>query len=287
MSSLAYPELSQHEFGKKLRNWVYTTCAAAAKVLTNDGKDATCAANSPIFSSLLLLTVQRIVNAADHLAGIHIGCKKLFKDGAVCKYAHASSTEGMNNSGANNSAYYRAQGVTHRALKEWLRKTFTPKYVEFLMLARMNYSVETFNSLINKYAPKRIHYHATHRGRLACAELDWNENISRQPLKIVTRKTSVSNNVRIRPLKVRKLPRKTHTWKAEAWKVMTDSGAESARRRAAYAKQEQSRKQREAKRMQARAAVLTRKQEKDRYKCCKMGIPVLQPRCDPLPLPRR
>jgi hypothetical protein len=39
---------------------------------------------------------------------------------------------------------------------------------------------ETFHSVINKYAPKRIHFAKSHKSRIAAAALDWTEGMDRE-----------------------------------------------------------------------------------------------------------
>jgi hypothetical protein len=66
--------------------------------------------------------------------------------------------------------------------------------------------------LINKYAIKRIHFLKIHRARIACTVLDWNENRSRECLKVVE-VCAIDNIVRNRPPHKRILIDKTHNWK--------------------------------------------------------------------------
>ena len=85
--------------------------------------------------------------------------------------------------------------------------------------------VETFNSVIGKYATKRTHYHATHWARLCMTQLDWNENIGNKVLKTYERKTDVSTNVRKRPGHIPVKEKRTWQWKLrveKVWKSMYD-----------------------------------------------------------------
>jgi hypothetical protein len=47
--------------------------------------------------------------------------------------------------------------------------------------------------LINKYATKWIHFLKSHRARIACIALDWNENRSRESLNVI--EVHATNNI--------------------------------------------------------------------------------------------
>ncbi|KAL2632320.1 hypothetical protein R1flu_017006 [Riccia fluitans] len=150
---LRYPELAAHDIAYKLKSWIYT-CA----------KNAT--ARGDTTPKMLTVDVQ---NAADHWAGNHDTCRTLpgvrkcvvenWPQGRDCKYPEGRET--------------------HKAVKDFLKKYLTENKMKFYLRARENFISETFHSIINKYATKRIHFDASHTARLACAALDWNENIRR------------------------------------------------------------------------------------------------------------
>lgn len=69
-------------------------------------------------------------------------------------------------------------------------KKCTPSKMKFYTRARENFLSETLNSLINKYASKRVHYSKSHLARVVCVGLDWNEGRDREVLRREERKAA-------------------------------------------------------------------------------------------------
>jgi hypothetical protein len=86
--------------------------------------------------------------------------------------------------GAQNRRFEK-DGETYQALKKWLESHITEKSFGFYTRARENFMSESFHSLINKYATKRIHFSKSHDARIYCAVMDWNENCKRECLKVI------------------------------------------------------------------------------------------------------
>jgi hypothetical protein len=99
-------------------------------------------------------------------------------------------------------------------------ETHYRKKIVFYTRARENYLSESFHSLINKCASKRIHFLQSHGARIACAILDWNENRSRQCLKVVEVCAS-DNIVRNQPPHKRILSDKTYNWKNDVKQLLS------------------------------------------------------------------
>ncbi|GAQ82597.1 hypothetical protein KFL_001170010, partial [Klebsormidium nitens] len=149
---LKHPALSSNRIPDKLKTHVYNASFARAAAKDDD----------------VAALCKDIHNAADHWAGDHSVCAAIDPDRKCVK----ESWDGTR-------AYYEKGGETHLAVKQWLQKKCTPAKMKFYTRARENYLSETFNSLINKYATKRIHYSKSHLARVACAALDWNEGRDR------------------------------------------------------------------------------------------------------------
>ncbi|CAM6094701.1 unnamed protein product [Calypogeia fissa] len=178
-----YPEINEKHLGDKLKSWFYKCCQKASE-RGDDNAD---------------LLAREIVTAADHWAGLHEVCKQ-FLPRKCCE------------PDAVYTPYYEVGGATHLALRNWLRKNVTASSVRFYTRARANFLCETFHSIVNKYATKRIHFGATHEARMACAAMCWNKNINREVVRIRNR-TPSNTSVRDRPQKVRDLVDKTTAWK--------------------------------------------------------------------------
>ncbi|KAL2650929.1 hypothetical protein R1flu_019057 [Riccia fluitans] len=103
-----------------------------------------------------------IHNAADHWAGDHTTCLHL---PGVRKCVVEKWT-------GWKKAKYPKGGETHKAVKEFLKKYITETKMKCYIRARENFISETFHSVINKFATKRIHFDASHTARLACATMD-------------------------------------------------------------------------------------------------------------------
>lgn len=193
---LKYPEVNKSNLANKLKTHIYTSCFKRAEA----GDD-----------SVALLLCRDIHNAADHWGGDHSVCAQL-DSGRKC----------VQEKWGPGRAYYLLGGETHKAVKEWLTKKCTPAKMKFYTRARENYLSETFNSLINKYASKRIHYSKSHCARVACAGLDWNEGRDREVL-IKKQRKAAGTAVRQRGANRNILSEKTTKWKTEvAKRVMPD-----------------------------------------------------------------
>lgn len=145
---LKYPEVGKKNLADKLKTHMYTACLKRAQA----GDD------------YVQLLCKDIHNAADHWAGVHTVCAEL-----------DPQRKCVTEKWGQGRAYFLQGWKTHLALKEWPIKKCTPAKMKFYTRSRQNYLSETFNSLINKYASKRIHYSKSHLARAACAGLDWNE----------------------------------------------------------------------------------------------------------------
>ncbi|KAL3694028.1 hypothetical protein R1sor_007679 [Riccia sorocarpa] len=185
---LKYPELAANDIAYKLKSWIYT-CAKNAAVRGD--------------TTPQLLTLD-IHNASDHWAGDHSTCRTL-PGNRKCV---------MENWNYETQRKYPAGGETHKAVKDFLRKYITESKMKFYIRARENFMSETFHSVINKFATKRIHFDASHTARLACAVLDWNENIRRE-VRAVYNRTSNDTAVRHRARTNRVLVDRTTVWKAQ------------------------------------------------------------------------
>jgi hypothetical protein len=91
--------------------------------------------------------------------------------------------------------------------------------MKFYTRARQNFLSETFNSLINKYASKRIHYAKSHIARTACAGPDWSEGRDRVVLAKKQRQAS-GTAVRTRGANMNILSEKTTRWKSKVSKLL-------------------------------------------------------------------
>jgi hypothetical protein len=183
---LKYPELAKHHLADKLKTHVYTACFARA------------AANDDDVTALCL----DLQNAADHWVGDH----------SVCDQISRLRKCVQEDWGAQQASYEKG-GETHKAVKAWLVKKCTPAKMKFYTRARENFLSETFNSLINKYASKRIHYQKSHLARVACATLHWNEGRDRVVLMKKVRKAA-GTAVRTRGANRNVLSEKTTKWKS-------------------------------------------------------------------------
>ncbi|KAL2643513.1 hypothetical protein R1flu_011100 [Riccia fluitans] len=103
-------------------------------------------------------------------------------------------------------------GETHKAVADFLKKYITENKMKCYVRARENFISETFHSMINKFATKRIHFDASHTARLACAAMDWNENIQRE-VRAVYHRASNNTAVRRRAKTNKALVDKTLVWK--------------------------------------------------------------------------
>jgi hypothetical protein len=134
-SRLRFPSVTKHDLIDKLRTHIYTACLARAAVGDDNVKEL----------------CKDLHNAADHWAGDHSVCLEIATD-RVC----VIEKWGL------ERAYYQSGGDTHLAVKSFLQKKCTLAKMKFFTRARQNYLSETFNSVINKYASKRIHYSKSH-----------------------------------------------------------------------------------------------------------------------------
>lgn len=158
---LKFPEVSKYKLADKFKTHLYSVCRART-LAGDDDVQALC---------------RDVHNAADHWAGDHSVCREI---DPLRKYVQKSWSA--------DKSYYPKDGPTHVAVKDWLVKKCSLAKMKFFTRARENYMSETFNSVINKYAPKRIHYAKSHISRVACAGLDWNESMGRELLRKVERR---------------------------------------------------------------------------------------------------
>ena len=141
-------------------------------------------------------------NCARHWTGNHEFCRIIDPERSCVK----------ENWGPHH-AYFLPNGAAHEALEKWLEKHITRAKMSHYLRARENYLSETFHSLINKYATKRIHWQESHYARLACTALDWNKNRGREVLHTLQRTTSVHTAPCRRPMTYRVLAAKIENWK--------------------------------------------------------------------------
>jgi hypothetical protein len=189
---LKFPEVSKCKLPDKLKTHLYSVCKARALV-GDDDVQALC---------------KDLHNAADHWAGDHSVCTKL-----------DLLRKCVQESWSAEKSYYEKDGPTHVAVKDWLVKKCSVAKMKFFTRARENYLSETFNSVINKYAPKRIHYAKSHIPRVACAGLDWNEGRGRELLRKTERRPAVTV-IRSRGANRNILLVKTTNWKSKIAKVV-------------------------------------------------------------------
>jgi hypothetical protein len=141
-------------------------------------------------------------NAANHWAG----------DQSVCDQISRLRKCVQEEWGAAQ-AYYKKGGETHKAVKTWLVKKCTPAKMKLYTRACENFFSETFNSLIDKYASKRIHSHKSHLAGVVCAGLKWNEGRDRVvSMKKVRRAAGTA--VRTRRANRNVMSKKTTEWKS-------------------------------------------------------------------------
>ncbi|KAL3697262.1 hypothetical protein R1sor_011338 [Riccia sorocarpa] len=182
-----YPELQQHDLAYKLKSWIYTCSKNAA-------------ARRDAMAETLTIDVQ---NAADHWAGNH----------TVCRTLPGTRKCVVENWDSGRESKYAEGGETHIAVRDFLKKYLTINKMKFYVRARENFISETFHSVINKYASKRTHFDASHHARLACAALDWNENIRRE-VRVVYSRSANNTAVRRRAHTNRVLVTRTSHWKS-------------------------------------------------------------------------
>ena len=200
----------------KLRGYTYKLAREAKEYICSTGAVTTTMA-SPQFGAILYHFARNFNIIVDHWAGDHSKCHECLQANMPCQQQNGAAEE--------NIVYYEKGGETHKALAAFVQKHYTPKALQHIIMARENYHVETFNSVIGKYATKRTHYHATHWARLCMTQLDWNENIGNKVLKTYERKTDVSTNVRKRPGHIPVKEKRTWQWKLrveKVWKSMYD-----------------------------------------------------------------
>lgn len=157
----AYPSLRKMDMPGKVVKWFYITAIQCRKRGGDDVK----------------LFIRDFRNCADHWAGDHSGCANIDPT-RLCVVKGWGSEH----------AYYAPNSPDHRALKDLLCKMSSEKAFIHYTRARKNTRSEVFNSMINKYATKRVHWAKTHEARLHLTALDWNENRHRGIIKRVDRK---------------------------------------------------------------------------------------------------
>ncbi|KAL3693226.1 hypothetical protein R1sor_006877 [Riccia sorocarpa] len=191
-----YPELAQHGIADKLNGWIYTCCQWHAEFrgpfIDGDGLSIQEDSTSALICD--------IVNACNHWADDHTLCM-ILPGNRPCCLPIETGTE-------RPQKYFEQGSPTHIALVNFLEKHITPAKMRFYTRARENFLSETFHSVINKYATKRIHFHKSHEARLCACAMDWNENIGRAPDRIVQRRPQ-NTNVRNRTVTRRILPELT------------------------------------------------------------------------------
>ncbi|KAL3693655.1 hypothetical protein R1sor_007306 [Riccia sorocarpa] len=143
-----------------------------------------------------------VQNAAEHWAGNH----------AVCRTLPGQRKCVVENWEPGRDNKYVEGSETHKAVSDFLRKYLTENKMKFYLRARENFISETFHNVISKYATKRIYFDSSHVARLACAALDWNENIRRQ-VRVVYNRNANNTAVRRRARTNRVLAPATSTWK--------------------------------------------------------------------------
>ncbi|CAM6083413.1 unnamed protein product [Calypogeia fissa] len=140
-------ELTNKHMATKFKTWFYVCCRR--------GGDA---------ESLAF----ELHNCAYHWARIHTTCMMLSD-----QPCHHIGEEGV----TQPKVYYDPHSLTHKAMKAFMAKKIIVNKMRFYTRARENFMSETFHSVMEKYATKRIHFPASHEARLFCAGMDWNENI--------------------------------------------------------------------------------------------------------------
>ncbi|KAL3694745.1 hypothetical protein R1sor_008396 [Riccia sorocarpa] len=188
---LKYPELAAHDIAYKLKSWIYTCCRRAKT--RGDSRPE--------------LLVFDIYTAAQHWAGDHSDCRILPGDRPCGRRQFG------------DGARFPHGGATHLAVQKFLEEHVTATKMTFYTRARENYMSETFHSVINKFATKRIHWERSHEARLACAALDWNENIRREVAAVYPRRVN-NSSVRRRPANTRVLVRRTTRWKDDIRRII-------------------------------------------------------------------
>ncbi|KAL2623943.1 hypothetical protein R1flu_008188 [Riccia fluitans] len=183
---LKYPQLAAHDLTYKLKSWIYT-CAKNAAVRGD--------------TTPQLLTLD-IHNAANHWAGDHFTCR-------ILPGVRKCDTE---NWSAGQMCKYPKGDETHKAMADFLKKYITEIKMKCYVRARENFISETFHSVINKFATKRIHFDTSHTARLAYAAMDWNENIRRE-VRAVYHRASNDTAVRRRAKTNKALVDRTSVWK--------------------------------------------------------------------------
>jgi hypothetical protein len=189
---LKFPEVSRHKLADKLKTHLYFVCKAR-KDAGNDDVAALC---------------KDLHNAADHWAGDHAVCREIDSERKCVKEDWGA-----------DRAHYELGGPTHVAVKTWIVKKCSASKMKFFTRARENFLSKTFNSVINKYAPKKTHYAKSHIPRVACAGLDWNEGKDRELLRKSVRKAA-GTVIRSRGANENILSAKTTAWKSKVGSVI-------------------------------------------------------------------
>jgi hypothetical protein len=153
------------QYCSKLKSWIYKYCRAIA----NGG-----------YENVTIL-VNNMRNTATHWNGNHSIWVEIDSSRKCIQHLDVEKRR------------FDFNNKTHIAMKQWLMKHITENKFVFYTRARENYLSESFHSLINKYASKRIHFLQSHRARIACVALDWNENRSRKCLKVV--EVDINDNI--------------------------------------------------------------------------------------------
>ncbi|KAL3687000.1 hypothetical protein R1sor_013309 [Riccia sorocarpa] len=191
-----YPELQEHDIAYKLKSWIYPCARRCAE---RGDEDPT-------------VMVQEIHTAADHWAGVHSACARLDPTRQCCQEDFEVA----------NHRRYQQDSPTHNAVKKFLQKYISVNRMRHYTRARENHANETFHSVINKFASKRIHWDQSYYARLAQAAMDWNENITRQVIKTTERRRN-DTAVRRRAATTRVLAPRTGSWKKNISSVVFES----------------------------------------------------------------
>jgi hypothetical protein len=192
--SMRYPEVVTKKLPDKLKTHFYHACFARAQAQDDE---------TP-------LLCKDIINAADHWAGSHSICAELDPQ-RKCVVEQWGPEK----------AHYLLNGETHLAVKAWLVKKASLAKMKFYTRARQNFLSETFNSVINKYASKRIHYAKSHIARIqACAGLDCSEGRDRVVLAKKQRQ-ACGTAVRTRGANRNILSEKTTRWKTKVSNLLS------------------------------------------------------------------
>ncbi|KAL3701628.1 hypothetical protein R1sor_019650 [Riccia sorocarpa] len=164
-NQLLYPELSQHGIADKLKGWIYTCCQRHTEFhgpfIDDQGR--------PIEEDSSSSLICDIINAGNHWAGDHALCWVLPGNRPCCQPIEAGTERPQK--------YYEEGSPTHDAVIKFLEKHITPAKMRFYTRARENFLSETFHSVINKYATKRIHFHKSHEARLSACAMDWKRTL--------------------------------------------------------------------------------------------------------------